>query len=207
MQYDASGGAASRGRLIFLMGPSGSGKDSLIDAARERLFAQGVEVARRVITRSAEAKGEAALGVSVERFEAMREAGAFALDWQANGLSYGIPAQLDAWLAMGRSVLVNGSRAYLASARQRYPDLVAVGLTVSQQALRQRLLARGRESSEEIEQRLSRNFRLQAYDPGVHVVDNSGSLASAVEALLALLRSEGVIAEAPGKKPTCKMPD
>ncbi|MCF1488681.1 phosphonate metabolism protein/1,5-bisphosphokinase (PRPP-forming) PhnN [Pseudomonas sp. AA27] len=207
MQYDASGGATSRGRLVFLMGPSGSGKDSLIDAARERLFTLGVEVARRVITRSAEAKGEAALGVSVERFEAMREAGAFALDWQANGLSYGIPVQLDAWLAAGRSVLVNGSRAYLANARQRYPDLVAVGLTVSQQALRQRLLARGRESNEEIEQRLARNFRLQAYDPGVHVVDNSASLASAVEALLALLRSEGVIADAQGKKPTCKTPD
>ncbi|MDC0690530.1 phosphonate metabolism protein/1,5-bisphosphokinase (PRPP-forming) PhnN [Mitsuaria sp. RG] len=207
MQYDASGGATSRGRLIFLMGPSGSGKDSLIDAARERLFTLGVEVARRVITRSAEAKGEAALGVSVERFEAMREAGAFALDWQANGLSYGIPVQLDAWLAAGRSVLVNGSRAYLADARQRYPDLVAVGLTVSQQALRQRLLARGRESNEEIEQRLARNFRVQAYDPGVHVVDNSASLAGAVEALLALWRSEGVIADAQGKKPTCKTPD
>ncbi|WP_267812956.1 phosphonate metabolism protein/1,5-bisphosphokinase (PRPP-forming) PhnN [Pseudomonas sp. RtIB026] len=207
MQYDASGGATSRGRLVFLMGPSGSGKDSLIDAARERLFTLGVEVARRVITRSAEAKGEAALGVSVERFEAMREAGAFALDWQANGLSYGIPVQLDAWLAAGRSVLVNGSRAYLANARQRYPDLVAVGLTVSQRALRQRLLARGRESNEEIEQRLARNFRLQAYDPGVHVVDNSASLAGAVEALLALLRNEGVIADAQGKKPTCKTPD
>lgn len=143
MQYDASGGAASRGRLIFLMGPSGSGKDSLIEAARQRLIAHGIEIARRVITRSAEAKGEDALGVSVERFETMREAGAFALDWQANGLSYGIPVQLDAWLAAGRSVLVNGSRAYLTNARQRYPDLVAVGLTVSQQALRQRLLARG----------------------------------------------------------------
>lgn len=75
MQYDASGGVPSSGRLIFLMGPSGSGKDSLIDAARERLSAHGVEVARRVITRSAEAKGEAAHGVSIERFEAMRTRG------------------------------------------------------------------------------------------------------------------------------------
>ncbi|MDW9405994.1 phosphonate metabolism protein/1,5-bisphosphokinase (PRPP-forming) PhnN, partial [Pseudomonas soli] len=194
MQYDASGGAASRGRLIYLMGPSGAGKDSLLEAVRERLLAQGIETARRVITRSAEAKGEAAHGVSAERFEAMREAGAFALDWQANGLRYGIPAQLDLWLAAGRSVLVNGSRAYLPIARQRYPDLVAVGLVVSPPVLRQRLLARGRESTEQIEQRLARNFRLQAYDSGVHVVDNSGSLAGAVEALIALLRSEGVIA-------------
>ncbi|CAI8820777.1 phosphonate metabolism protein/1,5-bisphosphokinase (PRPP-forming) PhnN [Pseudomonas soli] len=207
MQYDASGGAASRGRLIYLMGPSGAGKDSLLEAVRERLLAQGIETARRVITRSAEAKGEAAHGVSAERFEAMREAGAFALDWQANGLRYGIPAQLDLWLAAGRSVLVNGSRAYLPIARQRYPDLVAVGLVVSPPVLRQRLLARGRESTEQIEQRLARNFRLQAYDSGVHVVDNSGSLAGAVEALIALLRSEGVIADTEGKRPTCIMPD
>ena len=194
MQYDASGGSASRGRLIFLMGPSGSGKDSLIDAAREQLFSLGIEIARRVITRSAEARGEAAHGVSTERFEAMREAQAFALDWHANGLHYGIPAQLHTWLAAGRSVVVNGSRAYLPIARQRYPDLVAVGLVVSPQVLRQRLLARGRESTEQIEQRLARNFRLQAYDPSVHVVDNSGPLADAVEALITLLRAEGVIA-------------
>ncbi|MEG3012356.1 MAG: phosphonate metabolism protein/1,5-bisphosphokinase (PRPP-forming) PhnN, partial [Pseudomonas sp.] len=42
------------GRLIYLMGPSGSGKDSLIEAAREPLRALGCEVIRRVITRSAE---------------------------------------------------------------------------------------------------------------------------------------------------------
>ncbi|RZI90665.1 MAG: phosphonate metabolism protein/1,5-bisphosphokinase (PRPP-forming) PhnN, partial [Pseudomonas sp.] len=33
MQYDASGSPSTVGRLIFLVGPSGSGKDSLIDAS------------------------------------------------------------------------------------------------------------------------------------------------------------------------------
>lgn len=69
MQHDASDRRSGTGRLIFLVGPSGSGKDSLIDASRERLAAAGVEVARRVITRSAEAKGEAAQGVTAEQFE------------------------------------------------------------------------------------------------------------------------------------------
>ena len=207
MQYDASDTPSSRGRLIFLIGPSGSGKDSLIDAAREQLLTQGVEIARRVITRSAEAKGEAAVGVSAERFETMREAGEFALSWQANGLSYGIPIQVDDWLDQGLSVLVNGSRGYLAQARERYPDLLAVGLAVSSQVLRERLLARGRENLEEIEQRLARSAGMQAYDASVHVLDNSASLSSAVEALLRLLGEHGALGPSPEKNPTCKLPD
>ncbi|MFV3291676.1 phosphonate metabolism protein/1,5-bisphosphokinase (PRPP-forming) PhnN [Pseudomonas sp. NY11955] len=197
MQHDASDRRSGTGRLIFLIGPSGSGKDSLIDASRERLAAAGVEIARRVITRSAEAKGEAAQGVTPEQFEALRAQGAFAMHWRANGLDYGIPRQVDQWLAAGRAVLVNGSRAYLAEARQRYPDVLAVLVEVKPEVLRQRLLARGRETAEEVQQRLARNVRLQAAaDPSVHVLDNSTALEVAVEGLFALLRDEGVLPRA-----------
>lgn len=197
MQHDASVRRSGTGRLIFLVGPSGSGKDSLIDASRERLAAAGVEIARRVITRSAEAKGEAAHGVTAEQFETLRSQGAFAMHWRANGLDYGIPRQVDQWLAAGRAVLVNGSRAYLAEARQRYPDLLAVLVEVKPEVLRQRLLARGRESAEEVEQRLARNARLQTIaGPAVHVLDNSTTLEVAVAGLFALLRDEGVLPRA-----------
>lgn len=194
MQHDASDRQSGTGRLIYLVGPSGSGKDSLIDASRERLAAAGVEIARRVITRSAEAKGEAAHGVTSEQFEALREQGAFAMHWRANGLDYGIPLQVDRWLAEGRAVLVNGSRAYLAEARRRYPNLLAVLVEVRHEVLRERLVARGREIAEEVEQRLARNARLQALaDPSLHVLDNSTTLETAVEGLFVLLRDEGVL--------------
>ncbi|EKT4481496.1 phosphonate metabolism protein/1,5-bisphosphokinase (PRPP-forming) PhnN [Pseudomonas putida] len=194
MQHDASDRRSGTGRLIFLVGPSGSGKDSLIDAARERLTAAGVEIARRVITRSAEAKGEAAHGVTPDQFETLRVQGAFAMHWHANGLYYGIPRQVDDWLAEGRAVLVNGSRAYLAEARQRYPGLLAVLVQVRPEVLRQRLVARGRETAEEVEQRLARSARLQALpDPSVHLLDNSTTLEAAVSALFGLLRDEGVL--------------
>ena len=194
MQHDASDRRSGTGRLIFLVGPSGSGKDSLIDASREQLAVAGVEIARRVITRSAEAKGEAAQGVTPEQFDTLRAQGAFAMHWRANGLDYGIPRQVDQWLAAGRAVLVNGSRAYLPEARQRYPDLLAVLVEVKPEVLRQRLLARGRETAEEVEQRLARSARLQAAaDPSVHVLDNSSTLEAAVAAFVSLLRYQGVL--------------
>ncbi|MGH2291762.1 MULTISPECIES: phosphonate metabolism protein/1,5-bisphosphokinase (PRPP-forming) PhnN [Pseudomonas] len=204
MQHDASARRSATGRLIFLIGPSGSGKDSLIDAAREQLVAAGVQIARRVITRSAEAKGEAAHGVTAEQFEALCAQGAFAMHWRANGLGYGIPLQVDQWLQAGRPVLVNGSRAYLSEARRRYPDLLPVLIDVKPQVLRERLLARGRETAHEIEQRLARNSGLQAVaDPSVHVLDNSTTLEAAVTRLFKLLHDEGVIAgpDAPGTGP------
>ncbi|WP_438308252.1 phosphonate metabolism protein/1,5-bisphosphokinase (PRPP-forming) PhnN [Pseudomonas guariconensis] len=196
MRHDASGTSRLGGRLIFLIGPSGSGKDSLIDAARVHLLENGVEVARRVITRSAESRGEVALSVSPEVFEQMCEDGEFAMHWQANGLQYGIPVQVNEWLSSGRHVLVNGSRGYLPEARRRYPNLLAIRLEVAPQVLRERLLTRGRESVEQVEQRLARSALLQAGDDSdVHVLDNSTSLADTVKALLRLLVEEGVIAQ------------
>jgi len=110
-----------------------------------------------VITRSAESVGEDALGVSPAEFERLEGEGAFALSWRANGLAYGIPREIDDWLSAGQDVLINGSRGHLEVARQRYPQLLAILLQVDEAVLRQRLLARGRETPEQIEQRLARS--------------------------------------------------
>jgi ribose 1,5-bisphosphokinase len=180
------------GRLIYLMGPSGSGKDTLIDAARELLRELGCDVVQRVITRSAESVGEEAIGVSVEEFQRRKNDGEFALSWQANGLDYGIPIEIDQWLGAGRHVLVNGSREYLPVALVRYPDLVPVSLIVKDDVLRERLLRRGRESRAEIDARLSRNglFMADGSMGGVfvHQLDNSGELVITVKKLLDLLK-------------------
>lgn len=185
------------GRLIYLMGPSGSGKDSLLNAARERLAERGCVIARRIITRSAEAVGEDAIGVSPAEFDQQVAAGAFALSWRANGLAYGIPRQIDDWLAVGQDVLVNGSRGYLPKARERYPELLAILLQVDEAALRQRLQARGRESAEQIEARLARSRELQLPSATVAgdsdegesqwLLNNSGPLDQTVTQLLQLL--------------------
>lgn len=186
------------GRLIYLMGPSGAGKDSLIDAARQPLSTLGCEVARRVITRSAESVGEEALEVTAKEFEQREEHGDFALSWKANGLGYGIPVVIDSWLAQGRHVLVNGSRGYLPKARQHYPDLIPIVLTVDGEVLRRRLLRRARESLPEIEKRLQRNQQFSnakwLEEEGVVRLDNSTELDATLERLLSILREHGISA-------------
>ncbi len=176
-----------KGRLIYLIGPSGSGKDSLLDAARTRLTERGVHVARRVITRSAEAVGESAEAVSHDEFDRTESSGAFAMSWRANDLAYGIPLQIDQWLANGEDVLVNGSRGYLEQARQRYPDMIAVLLSVRPEVLRQRLLKRNRETPEQVEARLARNARFEDSLDEVFLLDNSGDLQESVDKLLRLI--------------------
>lgn len=176
-----------KGRLIYLIGPSGSGKDTVLDAARGALTERGVRVARRVITRSAEAVGESAEAVSPDVFEQLERSDAFAMSWRANGLAYGIPAQINHWLAAGDDVLVNGSRGYLSQARQRYPDMLAVLLSVRPEVLRQRLLKRNRENLEQIEARLARNARFEDSLDELIVLDNSEALQDSVDKLLKLI--------------------
>ncbi|WP_324733891.1 phosphonate metabolism protein/1,5-bisphosphokinase (PRPP-forming) PhnN [Pseudomonas paeninsulae] len=184
------------GRLIYLMGPSGSGKDSLLNAARERLAERGCQIARRIITRSAEAVGEDAIGVTPAEFDQLEAKGAFALSWRANGLAYGISRQIDEWLKAGQDVLVNGSRGYLLQARRRFPELMGVLLTVDHAVLSRRLHARGRETSAQIEQRLARNGQFDssaaAAAEGLHLLDNSSDLEHSVGKLLALVGASGI---------------
>ncbi|PJX25447.1 phosphonate metabolism protein/1,5-bisphosphokinase (PRPP-forming) PhnN [Advenella sp. S44] len=179
------------GQLVYVMGPSGSGKDSLLQQATRRTGSR-LHLMKRYITRSAESEGEDAFSVSPEDFDAMQARGAFAMSWRANGLAYGIPAELDTRLAQGQTVLVNGSRAYCESAVQLYQSVLVVLVQVESQLLLQRLLRRGRESVEEITERLARNTRLDnTFIEGLReqgarfaVIDNSADLDSAVTQFL-----------------------
>ena len=72
-----------------------------------------------MITRAAEAGGEDFDSVSEAEFARMQAEGAFALHWQAHGLSYGIPKTEAAMLNRGHDLLFNGSRAALEAASAR----------------------------------------------------------------------------------------
>ena len=125
-----------KGKLIWLMGPSGSGKDSLLEVLRQQEHAQ-LLVAHRYITRPANAGCENHIALSEQEFFTRAGHNLLALSWHANGLYYGVGVEIDLWLHAGFDVIVNGSRAHLAQAKVRYGNaLLPVCLQVSPPILR-----------------------------------------------------------------------
>ena len=102
--------APAPGPLIVVLGPSGSGKDTLMSYARNE-FADRADVlfVRRAITRPADAGSEDHIAMTEAEFDAAIDDGRFALTWTANGLRYGLPRSIETHLAGGRLAVVNGS--------------------------------------------------------------------------------------------------
>lgn len=175
-------------RLIYIMGPSGCGKDSLMAEARLRLPAEApVVFAHRYITRPADAGGENHVALNRAEFQLRRTRGLFALHWESHGFAYGIGREIDIWLTAGLSVVVNGSRAALPSALGAYPALLPVLVEVTEEVLRERLNARGREDAAEMEKRLARARMAVTETPALVRFDNSGPLAQRGQVLASLI--------------------
>jgi ribose 1,5-bisphosphokinase len=190
------------GRLIYLIGASGSGKDSLLNYARQRLAGQpGLVFAHRYITRPHDVGGENHIALSKEEFAERQRSGLFAMCWDSHGYRYGIGCEINLWLAKGLTVVMNGSREYLPEARQRYPELRAVLVCVSPGVLAARLRERGREDEEEIARRVARAAAYAA-PAGIHDrVDNDGTLEEAGEAFVRIILASRE--EASGLSQTC----
>src|SRR5690606_29165939 len=105
-------GILMAGRLIYLMGPSGSGKDTVL-AGVSRLMGKRCHLAPRVVTRPPTATENGSAAVSFDEFARLEASGALAMSWQANGLAYGVRRDINDRLLEGCDVLVNGSRQYL----------------------------------------------------------------------------------------------
>lgn len=178
------------GRMFAIVGPSGVGKDTLMMKVAQHY--PDLYLVRRVITRPEAAGGENFDGVTEEDFAQSKADGAFALSWQAHGLSYGIPVSARDVLAQGRDVMFNGSRAMLSQAAAEFPELRVLYITARPDVLAQRLTARGRETPEQISKRLERATQPLPQGLRVTTIDNSGPLRLAVEALVAALQPESV---------------
>ncbi|WP_206951782.1 phosphonate metabolism protein/1,5-bisphosphokinase (PRPP-forming) PhnN [Trinickia acidisoli] len=176
------------GRIVYVMGPSGAGKDTLLEFARARLSGSRVVFAHRYITRPAGAGGENHVHLSHEEFGARADLGLFALQWSSHGLRYGIGIEIETWMDRGVTVVVSGSRENAGEAAARYPTLTAVHIDARPDVLAARLTARGRESIDDVRARLARRVPF-ALPPHVALtkIDNSGAIDEAGQALLEVL--------------------
>ncbi|MDC0738684.1 phosphonate metabolism protein/1,5-bisphosphokinase (PRPP-forming) PhnN [Cognatishimia sp. SS12] len=173
------------GQLIGVVGPSGVGKDSVMDGLVRAV--PGLHRVKRTITRAPGLGGEDYEPVSEAEFEARAAAGDFCLHWQAHGLHYGVPATLKTRIAQGEHALVNLSRSILLQAQAVFPGLVTLNITASPEVLLGRLQTRGRETIAGIDARLAR--AAQPLPMGVRAINinNDGALADTIATARAVL--------------------
>jgi guanylate kinase len=145
-----------QGLLIVLSGPSGSGKDTVLEELRKT--ADNLELSVSLTSRAKrawECYGTHYHFVTREHFEGKLRAGEILEHTQYNGNYYGTPkAAVDAWLGMGRTVILKTEVEGAASICEIYPDCVSVFLMPpSLEVLSQRLFRRESEKEDEIARR------------------------------------------------------
>ena len=175
------------GTFFLVVGPSGAGKDSLIDGARA-ILGNGYHFARRVITRPSGSPGEDHEGVSDIEFARRQQAGEFLVTWDAHELRYGLPTSLTDALAAGTHVIANGSRSVVAELSARLPRFSVVLVTAPQDVLARRIAARGRESGEQVARRVARQAAPLPDGVACITVSNDSTLEVGVARFVAALR-------------------
>uniref|UniRef100_E6Q2N1 guanylate kinase n=1 Tax=mine drainage metagenome TaxID=410659 RepID=E6Q2N1_9ZZZZ len=183
------------GLLFVISGPSGAGKDTLVDALRARMpmLRYSVSATTRE-ARPGERDGEHYFFISREEFESRLAAGGF-LEWREyNGNAYGTPrSYIEATLREGFDVVmkpeVNGAMAIV----RAFPEAVSIFVLPDKFSnLRRRLLERRTESNEEIARRLAIAHEEIRYirDFDYLVINQEQRSDEAVDDLAAIFRAE-----------------
>lgn len=171
-------GRIGPGRLVLVVGPSGAGKDTLLDLARAALAGDDRAVfVRRVVTREA-STFENNDQVTPDDFQAAKARGAFAVDWAAHGLSYALPRGIDDDIRAGCTVVANISRTVIPALRAAYANLVVVSITAPPEVLAARLAARRRASDGPLGDRLKRSVETAGADVSINNVGAAGDHAA-----------------------------
>jgi ribose 1,5-bisphosphokinase len=115
--------------------------------------------------------------VSPEQFAHLASTKQLAWQWQAHGFNYGINARYTSEVMAGKIVVVNGSREHCMALKGR-PTVKVVLITTDAQTLIERLAQRGRETPQEMNQRLARNAKFTQWHADFTLF-NQGELAQA----------------------------
>lgn len=177
------------GTLALVVGPSGAGKDTLIDAARAELSTdESFYFARRVVTRASHDASEQHAAMTSEAFDRAEAEGQFLLSWRAHGLGYAIPDAAREALCASRVVVANVSRGSIADAERLVERVVVLHVTAPIEILAQRIAARGREPVEAIAARLQRQAPLTANRARLIEIVNDGAIEHAARRFTAALK-------------------
>ena len=178
------------GRLVLVVGPSGAGKDTLLNLARRECANDDrIVFPRRSVTREASAF-EDNQELDEASFRSALAAGAFALHWEAHGHAYGVPRAINEDIAAGRTVVVNVSRTVIPAARRDYAHVVVVAVTAPPEVLAVRLDKRHRASDGDIGARLHRAVREEAVAADITIV-NVGDPETHGTALAQVIKGRG----------------
>ena len=192
----AEGGRpVGHGVFVAVVGPSGAGKDTVIDYARGKLAGRSEFCfARRVVTRDSAPDAEDHDTLDRAAFLDAVERGAFAVHWEAHDLHYGLPRELDDEIDQGGVVIANVSRGVLVALKTAYAHLAVVEITAAPHVLGERLSARGRETAADIAKRLKREVSLPGEIRDTIRIDNSGPVAKAGDRFVAVLEKAAAFA-------------
>ncbi|MBZ4643114.1 MAG: guanylate kinase/L-type calcium channel region [Deferribacteraceae bacterium] len=136
-------------KIILIVGPSGSGKDSLIKYVSDKI---DINVVKRYITRKPD-NNEFNYFVDMHGFEVLTRSGFFVSTWEAYGNFYGIPIH---FLKNGKNI-ISVSRTAIQDFEKRFNDVITVLVTADKETVLKRLNLRKREDQNQIEQRLMRH--------------------------------------------------
>lgn len=182
------------GTLILVVGPSGVGKDTLLMGAAGSLSdSDDFYFAKRHITRPKDAGGEDHIEISLRDYYAAEAAGAFPLHWKAHHTHYGVHKDELTSLERGQNVILNGSRSVLDHARLKFPNLAIVSITAPEPLLRERLIARGRETVDQIEKRVQRASEFEVSGDDVFEICNDGTVEEGILQMVAIFKRIGSV--------------
>jgi ribose 1,5-bisphosphokinase len=174
------------GRLVLVVGPSGAGKDTLLNLARAACASDSTIVfPRRLVTREASA-AEDNVQVDRDAFERLLAQGALAVHWEAHGHRYALARSVEDEIRAGRTVVANVSRTVVDALRESYADVVVVAITAPPKVLAERLAMRARGSDGALELRLGRSVDNLA-NPDLMIV-NVGDPADHADRLLRAIK-------------------
>jgi guanylate kinase len=186
---------ARPGLLLVISGPSGAGKDTLLEALRARVSGLHYSVSATTrAPRTEEQDGRHYFFVTREEFERRRGAAGF-LEWREyNGNLYGTPRDyVEQTLASGDDLIVKPEVNGALAVKRAYPDAVLIFLVPDGFAnLRSRLVARGTDSEDEIERRLAiaREEMKFVENFDYLIVNEQGRMDAALAGVAAILEAE-----------------